>query len=359
MNIIVAPLNWGLGHATRMVPIIQSLLKQKVNVHLASDGEALTVLKQSFPSLPATELPSYNIQYKHKSLLRNSFSLSVNMLKAIPKEKKAITILAKAIKADTIISDNRYGCYTKLTKNIFITHQLNILTGNLAEKSINTINQQLLRPFDEIWVPDYPNFPNLAGKLAHSSSLKKVKYIGGLSRLETFYTKNKTIDVLVILSGPELQRSYFEAIIHQQFAKSTLKILIVRGKPLDTCPPKPNTVNYASTSELSQLIATSKVIISRSGYSSIMDYAALGLFAALDTKIIFVPTPGQPEQIYLAEKFMQDGLALAADQDEFNWKVIQKKLKTMVHKTTSFPDDALLDRVLANLTLENKRFPKS
>jgi len=346
MNIIVAPLNWGLGHATRMVPIIQALLEQNINVHLASDGEALAVLKNSFPTLPATELPSYNIKYKHNSLLHNSFSIGANMLRAIPKEKKAIHLLAKAIKADIIISDNRYGCHTDFTQNIFVTHQLNILTGNLTAKSVNIINQRLLKPFDTIWVPDYPNTPNLAGKLSHNSSFNKIQYIGALSRFQPMVPTEKTIDVLTILSGPEPQRSYFEKIIRQQFADTQLKIVIVRGKPLAQTDTRPNTINFAFTSELSQLIASSKLIISRSGYSSIMDYAALGLFASTDTQIIFVPTPGQPEQIYLAEKFRNEGLAYSIPQEALHWESIQKELKKMNWTTTQFAQQQLLHQVL-------------
>ncbi len=349
MNIIVAPLNWGLGHATRMVPIIQSLLNKKHQVHLASDGEALTVLKQTFPTLPTTELPSYNIQYKHKSLLRNSFSLSANMLRAIPKEKRAMNLFAKAIEADIIISDNRYGCYTDFTQNIFVTHQLNIPTGKLTEKGVNIINQQLLKPFDRIWVPDYPNSPNLAGKLSHNAAFRKIQYVGGLSRFHPISAKSKTIDVLVILSGPEPQRSYFEAVIRQQLARTPLKTVIVRGKPQETSKPHSNTINYATTSELSHLMASSKIIISRSGYSTIMDYAALGLFSSKETKIIFVPTPGQPEQIYLAEKFMQEGLAISIAQDDFDWNTITQNLHKMAWKTASFFDDGLLEKTLDEL----------
>ncbi len=354
MNIIVATLNWGLGHATRMMPIIQALLDKKINVHLASDGEALTVLKQAFPSLPATELPSYNIRYKHKSLLRNSFSLSINMLRAIPKEKKAINILAKAIHADSIISDNRYGCYTDFTKNIFVTHQLNIPTGNLTQKGVNMINHQLLKPFDLIWVPDYPDVPNLAGKLSHNSSIKKIQYIGGLSRFSPIHATQKTIDVLAILSGPEPQRSYFEKIIQQHLANTHLKTIIVRGKPNDQSAMPQNIINYASSDELSKLIAASKVIISRSGYSTIMDFAALGLFSSTETQMVFVPTPGQPEQIYLAEKFKADKLALSISQDKFDWKIIQKGLKKMAWKTTPLFDNQLLKQSLDSFLTTSK-----
>ena len=350
MNIIVAPLNWGLGHATRMIPVIQALLNRKINVHLASDGEALTVLKQTFPTLPATELPTYNIQYKHKSLLRNSFSLATNMLRAIPKEKKALTVLAKAINADIIISDNRYGCYTDFTKNIFVTHQLHIPTGNLTEKGVNIFNHHLLKAFDAIWVPDTPNTPNLAGKLSHNTPIKKIQYIGGLSRFEALPQKEKTIDVLAILSGPEPQRSYFETIIRQQFADTRLKTIIVRGKPQDPSSSAPNIINYASTPELSNLIASSKVIISRSGYSTLMDYATLGLFSLEDTQIVFVPTPGQPEQIYLAEKFREEGLAFSITQDEFDWKTIRKGIDNMEWKTSTYINNKLLDKAIDLLT---------
>lgn len=346
MKIIVAPLNWGLGHATRMIPIIQQLVKRGADVHLASDGEALSVLKKEFPRLPASELPSYHIQYKYDRLILNSFSLAGNMLQAIPKEKKAISILAKAIKADIIISDNRYGCYTDFTKNIFVTHQLNILTGNLTEKGVNMVNQRLLRPFDVIWVPDLPDSPNLAGKLSHRSSNQKIQYIGGLSRFEPIEKQEQSIDVLVILSGPEPQRSYFEEKIHQQFAHSGLKTVVVRGKPQDISTTSSNIIHYASTLELSKLIASSKIIISRSGYSTIMDYAALGLFSTFDTQVIFVPTPGQPEQIYLAEKFMKDGLAFSISQDEFDWDLICERMKEMEWQTINFLNNTLLDDVI-------------
>lgn len=354
MNIIVAPLNWGLGHATRMIPIIQALLDKKHNIHLASDGEALTVLKRTFPTLPTTELPSYNIQYKHKSLFRNSLSLSVNMLRAIPKEKKAISLLAKAINADIIISDNRYGCHTSFTKNIFVTHQLNIPTGNLTEKAVNIINQQLLKPFNDIWVPDFPDVPNLAGKLSHVTTIKKIKYIGALSRFLPIQHHRKTIDVLAILSGPEPQRSHFETIISQQLSNTNLKTIIVRGKPQDHFPTPPNVIHYACTSELSKLIASSKMIISRSGYSTIMDFTTIGLFSNTETKILFVPTPGQPEQIFLAEKFMKDGLAFSIDQDLFDWETITSGLEKLERNTIQLSNSGLLNDVLDALHFHPK-----
>ncbi|HHB78959.1 MAG TPA: glycosyltransferase [Saprospiraceae bacterium] len=322
MKIIVAPLHWGLGHATRMVPLINSLLERDVQVHLASDGDALSVLKKNFPSLPATALPAYNIQYKYDNLLLNSFSLSANILRTIPKEQKAIRILAQAIKADAIISDNRYGCHTPFTKNIFVTHQLNIITNPLTQKLVNRINRHFLRHFQQIWTPDFPHTPNLAGKLAHHSSMDKVQYIGSLSRFQPIRQQPKTIDVLAILSGPEPQRSYFEQLLIQQLTSTKLKAVLVRGKPsapdnaLSTT--RIQTIQYASTDELTQLIAASKIIISRSGYSTIMDFYALGLFADAPQKVIFVPTPGQPEQIYLAEKMMLDNRVVAMKQDKFD-----------------------------------------
>ncbi len=351
MKIIVAPLNWGIGHATRMIPIIQHLIGRGVKVHLASDGDALAVLKKEFPTLPATSLPSYHIQYKYKQLYKNSFSLAANMLRTIPQEKKAIGLLAKSIQAQIIISDNRFGCHTPFTQNIFITHQLNILSP-LAEKGINSVNRFLMKPFDEIWVPDFPQEPSLAGKLSHGSTLK-VQYIGGLSRFEKIIPQDKTIDVLAILSGPEPQRSYLEKELIQQFAASTLNTTIISGQPsLQTIAPSRNInlIPFASSEALYQLIARSRTIISRSGYSTIMDYAALGLFAQADTKIIFIPTPGQPEQLYLAEKMSAARLVHSVSQAAFK---LEEALQTSSNLTAKivYPHGEYLKGVLDRLLL--------
>ncbi len=350
MKVIIAPLHWGLGHATRMLPIIQVLLDNGFQVHLASDGEALAVLTDHFPTLPATQLPSYNIQYKHSSLLKNSVHLASNLLQTIPKEKKAIRHLAKAIQADIIISDNRYGCYTDFTKNIFITHQLHILTGHLMDWPVNQVNKYLLKPFDEIWVPDFPDTPNLAGKLAHPPQMDKVSYIGGLSRFRILPPSPIKYDITAILSGPEPQRSLFEAQILTQFKASKLKTAIIRGKPLTSAQNRIKNmtiIDYASTDQLTQILASSHMIISRPGYSSIMDYAAMGLFGQQKKTILFVPTPGQPEQIYLAEKFKQAGITYAVNQNRLDIERDLMLAQKMPRQLQISPNpDLLLQRIL-------------
>lgn len=350
MNIIVAPLNWGIGHATRVIPVIHLLLQKGATVLLASDGEALAVLRKAFPKLAYTELPSYNIRYQYQSLAQNSLGLVRNMLKGMKQEQKKIQQLVKTFQADIIISDNRYGCYSSQTHNIFLTHQLQLLPGSLAGKGATFINQHLLRPFETIWVPDFPSPPTLAGKISRSKKTN-IQYIGPLSRFTPLDTYVQDIDILAILSGPEPQRTNLEQQLIQSFALTNKKTVIVRGKPLETKTihsPYIQLINYANSTQLKELIGSSQVIISRSGYSSIMDYLALGILGDNKHQLILIPTPGQPEQIFLANRLMEDGLCYSANQQDFH---LAKALKatTYQHATPIPPRPHLLQKTIDKL----------
>ncbi|MEM1337723.1 MAG: glycosyltransferase [Bacteroidota bacterium] len=320
-RILVAPLNWGLGHATRCIPIIQALLQHNFEIFLASDGVALSLLQKEFPELPSFELSSYQIKYAEKG---KNFKLkmlwdSPKVLKAMAKEKKQVKQLVKTHQIDAIISDNRLGVYYKKIPCIFITHQLNVLSGNTTWFS-SKMHQGIIKKFKECWVPDVKGKPNLTGKLGHLKKAKlNIKYLGPLSRFEK-QPVTARYDLMILLSGPEPQRTLLEEKLLLELEQFEGKVLFVKGKIEGTqqretrtlSKAKVEVVNFMQSKELGEAINTSGVIVSRSGYTTVMD------LAKLEKKAFFIPTPGQYEQEYLAKRLEKQELVPYATQDNFS-----------------------------------------
>ncbi len=320
-RIIIAPLNWGLGHATRCIPIINALIKQNFEPIIASDGNALELLKKEYPKLKAFELPSYNITYPKKAtrfklkLLKDS----PHLLKTIKKEKKTIDALVEAEHISGIISDNRFGVSHKNIPSVFITHQLRVLSGSTTWLS-SKLHQNIISKFDECWVPDHIGTKNLSGDLGHIEGYKhSVKYLGPLSRFKKLDIQTK-YDLMVLLSGPEPQRSYLEEKLLGDLKHYKGNVLFIKGK-IEAEQKKETrdnmlVYNFMTSAELEIAINESDLILSRSGYTTIMD------LAKLDKKAFFIPTPGQFEQEYLAKKFTKEVVAPSATQNEFNIKML-------------------------------------
>ena len=319
-RILVTPLNWGLGHATRCIPIISALLNLGHRPYIASDGVALSLLRKEFPDVPSFELPSYQIKYAEKG---KNFKLkmiwdSPKVLKAMAKEKKEVKKLVKEHQLDGIISDNRLGAYSKKIPCVFITHQLNVLSGNTTWFS-SKMHQEIIKKFKACWVPDVKEKPNLTGKLGHLKKSKlNITYLGPLSRFEK-QAKTLEYDLLVLLSGPEPQRTLLEEKILQELQKFSGKVLFVKGKIEDkkkctqvTLPKGKMTLfNFMTSKELESAINMSNLILCRSGYTTVMD------LAKLEKKAFFIPTPGQYEQEYLAKRLDKQGLVPYKKQEDF------------------------------------------
>lgn len=323
-RILVAVLNWGMGHAARCIPIITELKKNGYEPVIASDGQALQLLKKEFPEAIFEELPSYNIQYTRKgwSLKWKLLLESWKIIKNIKAENLITRGLIKKYDIKGIISDNRWGVRSEdIKKNVFITHQLNVLSGNSTFLS-SYIQQRYINKYEQCWIPDHEGENNLSGLLGHAtSSPKNIKYIGPLSRFE----KRKApiiYEYLILLSGPEPQRSILEGILLQEFRNSELKVLFVRGvfSEESSLSDNPNIEirNYLYGKSLEDAMNSSNCIISRSGYTTLMD------LAKLDKKAFFIPTPGQFEQIYLAERLEQMNVAPFCDQKEFKLSKLEK-----------------------------------
>lgn len=319
-RILVAPLNWGLGHATRCIPIIRELLDHGHQPFIASDGVALSLLKKEFPDLPAFELPSYKISYAEKG---RNFKIkmiwdSPKVFKAIAKEKKAVKRLVKEHDLQGIISDNRLGAYYKKVPCVFITHQLNVLSGNTTWMS-SKAHQKIIKKFDICWVPDVKEKPNLTGKLGHLKKSKlNIAYLGPLSRFEK-EELSITHDLMVLLSGPEPQRTMLEEKLMEELYKFEGNILFVKGKienhqvqeEIEIPHGKILHYNFMKSDELEKAINQSKKVLCRSGYTTVMD------LAKLEKKAFFIPTPGQYEQEYLAKRMQKQGLVPYSTQEDF------------------------------------------
>ena len=300
-TVIVAPLNWGLGHATRSIPVIKALLRQHKKVILASDGEALDLLAEAFPSLPIEELPGYKVRYKSDHLIGIALGNLPNILTAIIKENKVARQLVRKYQPDLIISDSRFGFRHDTIPSVIITHQLHLLSTNpLLKKGLNTINASLLNRFSEVWIPDNAEH-KLSGILSQSNHIKNQRFIGPLSRLRPG-ERSSQFDLAIILSGPEPARTKLETQLinkyKEKYKGTNQKVCLIRGtKAHAALDPILNwtIIDRANASQVNEVLLSSTQIISRSGYTSIMDYAALGIGAQL------IPTPGQSEQEYLAK----------------------------------------------------------
>lgn len=314
-KILVAPLNWGLGHATRCIPVIRELLNQSFEVIIASDGVSLELLKIEFPKLVFYDLPSYRISYDSHFVWSMAKKLP-KILGAIEKEKTAVEKIVSDNGIDVIISDNRYGCHSSKAKNIFICHQHYLLLPwwmSAFSPFINALHSKYLNKFDEHWIPDLPE-QSLSGKLS-CTTLKDKRFIGILSRF-CFKPLEKIYDIIAIVSGPEPQRTHFENILWREMEQSELKTILVCGKveSEQTIFQSRNAtkVNFMSSDELERTINSSGLVICRSGYSSVMD------LAKLNKRVIFIPTHGQTEQEYLAKRFRDLRVAPFFSQSQFN-----------------------------------------
>jgi uncharacterized protein (TIGR00661 family) len=304
-KIVFCVLDWGLGHASRSSVLIQQLLKQGNTLSIVSSGEALVYLKKEFSQVSYESIKSYNVKYFR--FIPAWFSIVIQYFKissAIKFEQNWMRSYCASHSVDIIISDSRYGCYHEAIPSVFISHQLNLLAP-LAHQWVNKQYKKYFSHFNSVWIPDFEGKENLSGLLSHSLNnwekdlTAKLQFIGPLSRLGFNTRLEKTIDYLFVLSGPEPARSLLEneVLAFSKYHKQK-KIVLVRGTDKSitnkVSHTQLNIYNQLDAIALKTLLEKTKILISRSGYSSIMDYYQLPI-----TKYL-LPTHGQPEQEYLA-----------------------------------------------------------
>ncbi len=278
-------------------------MKEGHYVLLAGESPSLEVLKLTFPQLEWVNLPGFKVQLSHNKRQWLKLLLQTpSLLASIAREHRATQTIIKDYNIDLIISDNRYGVRSPHIASVIITHQTTPYLGKtfyFLRPLSNLISKRWLQQFDECWVPDIEGNLNLSGTLSQPISKLKIRHIGFLSRLALVnQVSSDTCDVLVILSGPEPQRSILKKLLIQKLKDSKLKTILISGK-IDEIPQKIGSIQilpHCYAEELKSLIMNSRHIICRSGYSTLMDLAHCRRSALL------IPTPGQYEQEYLANR---------------------------------------------------------
>lgn len=329
-NICISPIDWGLGHATRCIPLIQCLQELGYTIYIASEGHHQVLLQEAIPEAHFLTLRGYRIKYTKR---KNGFNVA--LLLQIPKiifsavyEYFWLKQKAKQIHFDGIISDNRFGFYHKKITSVFITHQLNLQTPyKWSTLLFQKFQYRWFQNFKTVWIPDIESNNGLAGILSHPTPLPStpIWYMGCLSRLHKYVSRDindinrevntKSITFLGIVSGPEPQRSIFEKILWEQGNHTYKPFVIVGGTPLHPQEQKSehgNLYSHLSGKDLAFQIQQAEYIICRGGYTSLME------LIPFRKKLILVPTPGQTEQQYLARQWQDKKWAICYDQENFN-----------------------------------------
>ncbi len=345
-KVLICPLDWGLGHATRVFPVIQELIQRGCEVAVATSGPALALLKKEFPDLHFYRIAGYEPSYSASGSLVWSMAMQVpKFVRTIQTEHEEIESIVWQDGFDLVISDNRYGCWSKEVPSVLITHQLTIQAPKFLSGIINFINRLQIMKFSTCWVPDWEGSKSLSGDLSFSDGLP-VTYIGPLSRFIIPPTgpgkANKRYEALALVSGPEPQRKIFENLLRDQLKKWGRTALLVCGLPEREERKEDGAlkvVSHLPSVELNLAILESEMVISRPGYSTIMDLARLG------KKAIFIPTPGQTEQEYLGHSLMERKIALCVRQDAFD---VERALKQSLYYDGFEPyrEDQLLQKAI-------------
>ena len=339
-RILFTILNWGLGHATRSIPVIRALTGKQVDVIIGSSGEALEMLKKEFPKLEFVSFPDYGIRYPFRNMLLNLFYQGPSVGKALIREYVLVQRLIRKRDIHGLITDSRFGCFSAGIPSVFITHQINLQSPNpVFHLPVNLVNRWFITRHGQCWVPDFPGKYNLSGKLSRPAAFS-VRYIGPQSRLSPT-AASKSYRAVAILSGPEPQRSILEKLLIKQLSKIPGRYLLIRGKP-----KLPNTseikgsnleiMSFLSGETLNRVIQSAEIVICRAGYSSIMD------LVRIRQKALLIPTPGQTEQEYLARHLEGRAGFVFQDQDQVDIPRAIARLQQLPEPRALFPDDTEL-----------------
>lgn len=316
-KILAVALDWGLGHATRMIPLLRREQASGAELLLAPTPAQAVLWSAAFPDATFIEgIPEYNITFPERGALQwHLIKDWPRLQRVIREEHQFVQRIAKQHSVQGIISDNRYGAYVDGLSNQLVTHQLQLSLPWWTRLPAQIVLHRLLLPFDQILVPDHDSGTTLSGALSHPTRDARVRYIGPLSRFENMSVAKDMHThqpLVVLISGPEPHRSRFEARMHCLAKQLKTPTVIVGGQPgknSETIDCQVTIYPHLPDDALAALLCQAHLIVCRSGYSTLMDLQALG------QKALLVPTPGQVEQIYLAQHFAA----------QFGWSLIKEE----------------------------------
>ncbi|HDP75565.1 MAG TPA: hypothetical protein ENN49_06800 [Bacteroidales bacterium] len=346
-RVLLSPLAWGLGHATRIIPIINELSQKGYLVTVATNKELGALIANHCPNSDIIDFYSPKMKLRMgKVSVFNLLSFLVKLPFVTIIEHKKVKMLLKGKQFTLIISDNRYGFRLPDTKSVIITHQLRVIPPKpfgFLKLPGKKIIKYLLSKFDEVWVPDFNGSVRIAGILSESNGLNNLKYIGLLSR---FYNSTAPPssdfywDITAIASGPEPQKSEFIKLVTACLLGNGQRCLILKGDPLERNQEETigniTLIGILDEEEMYQAIKNSRLVISRSGYSTIMD------LLCLNKRAILIPTPGQTEQEYLAQRMNDLGWFKTVNQTELS----KEFLLALLDRTIPAPPRFNLKQVL-------------
>jgi hypothetical protein len=325
MRILICPLDWGMGHTTRMLPIASELLREGHEVVFGGSERQLALVKNDLPAAGTLIFAGFTTRYSKvlPMYLYTLFRVPA-FITALIREHRQLKSVLSSGGFDMVISDNRMGLWNKSVKTIYITHMLRIpmpLMLRFLEPIGVWIHRQFINKYDECHIPDSEGESNLSGRLAHKVRLpNNARYTGILSKFsickpedivlpqKLAHLHNRTYSVL-ILSGPEPQRGLLRKTISSGWHNRDEPLVILEGNPSDettiTVSDRIISVSHLTPAAMAAVIMESNEIFSRSGYTTIMELASLN---RLDIRATLIATPGQTEQEYLSRYISNTGL---------------------------------------------------
>lgn len=327
-RILVSPLEWGLGHATRLTRMIRILQEHHFEVILAADGLPFNFLSEQFPDLILERLPMKQIRYSKGSqgfFIRLLLQLP-GLFFSIKNSRKRLQELVDQYQPDFILSDNRYGFRHPDVPSVFVTHQLRPMPPKafrFFQSAFGRFHLWMLRGYDFIWVSDFDGEDNVAGALSRIPwKNNKIRYIGPLSWLSDCDPvppkAERAPDLLFLLSGPEPQRELLEQHIIQHFQGFSKPMVLLQGLPQEKGLPHQEKdvggiriLNHLPGNQILWYLQNAKKIVCRAGVVTVFDLVVLGIPA------ILIPSPGQTEQEYVAHRLHQKGYFQEVPQSEF------------------------------------------
>jgi hypothetical protein len=355
-TILICPLDWGLGHASRCIPLIYALKQAGYKILIGADKGPAALLKLEFPELTHLVFPGLEIVYpENGNFVSYMMKTAPKLIKQIKAEQTWVNRIVQEQGVDIVLSDNRYGARSKMAHSIFMTHQLFVRGTSYTrflEPLMRVLTWQHIRKFDACWIPDLQDNPNLSGELAHGNNLPiaNTQYIGILSRFQGLLEEHPGFEppeLLAILSGPEPLRTILENKLIQQAEEIKQEILIIRGKPGQQNIEKPNryvqTISHLPSRQLLYCLNHSKIVVCRSGYSTMMD------LQFTPTPALLIPTPGQTEQEYLAKHYQDKGWYYSNSQSKLDLKADLPK----VNKFRKFTHSIIQDKSMLSDLIQN------
>ncbi|MNJ82678.1 hypothetical protein D3C87_00820 [compost metagenome] len=286
-RILFACLDWGSGHVARSISLLQQLLRQgnQLFIYCTPAQKALFESYEIVADYILTE--GFRFRFTGdgnftSEMRRNAFRFFTH----IRQERIQAEKLVEEYRISIVLSDHCYGFRSGKAASFFITHQVSLppKAGWFAQR----IHRKWMNQFDGVWIMDDPD-KRLGGSLSESN--EKSVYIGFYSRFEEQEISVVPNKIVGIVSGPE---PYSEQLFHWIIEKyGNENLILIAPKVYAKTPENVRLINDWLLAD--QEIASAEIIVSRNGYSTLMD------LQFLNKKAVLISTPGQLEQEYLAE----------------------------------------------------------